>query len=130
MLRRVTLLALFATALGMVLPSTGQQRMGQQPMQLPGQPPRGDNPADANAPNTKKPKEHESSSKDVQEKLEKALDNKNAAYQGSSIKTAVDNASVTLTGTVNSSMQHEMALQIARAYAENRKIVDKLVIQP
>jgi BON domain len=134
MLRRVTLSALFSAALGLgvVLPTTttGQQPMGRQPMQLPGQAPGGDNPADANAPNTKKPKQHESSSKDVQEKLEKALDSKNAAYQGSSIKTAVDNESVTLTGTVNSSTQHEMALQIARAYAENRRIVDKLVIQP
>ncbi len=130
MLRRLTLFALFAAALGVVPPTSGQQPMGQQPMPLPGQPPRGENPADPNAPDTKKPKKHESSSKDVQEKLEKALDNKNAAYQGSNIKTAVDNQSVTLTGTVNSSMQHEMALQIARAYAENRQIVDKLVIQP
>jgi osmotically-inducible protein OsmY len=130
MLRRITSLALFATVLGVVLPSNGQQPTGQQPMHLPGQAPRGDNPVDANAPDTKKPKDHASSSKDVQDKLEKALDNKNAAYQGSNIKTAVDNQSVTLTGTVNSSSQHEMALQIARAYAENRKIVDKLVIQP
>ena len=130
MLRKLTLAALFAAAFGVVLPATGQQPMGRPPMQLPGQSPRGDNPADANAPNTKKPKQHESSSKDVQDKLEKALDNKNAAYQGSNIKTAVDNQSVTLTGTVNSSSQHEMALQIVRAYAENRKIVDKLVIQP
>lgn len=130
MRRRVALFLLFAAALGVVLPTSSQQPMGRPPMQLPGQPPRGENPADANAPDTKKPKKHESSSKDVQEKLEKALDNKNAAYQGSNIKTAVDNQSVTLTGTVNSSTQHEMALQIARAYGENRKIVDKLVIQP
>lgn len=130
MLRRLTQFALCAVALGLVLPAAGQQPMGRPPMQLPGQPPRGNNPADPNAPDTKKPKKHDSSSKDVQDKLEKALDNKNAAYQGSDIKTAVDDQSVTLTGTVNSSSQHEMALQIVRAYAENRKIVDKLVIQP
>ena len=125
MLRKLILLALIAPAL-----AGAQQLMAQQPMPLPGHLPRTDNPADANAPDTKKPKKHESSSKDVQDKLEKALDNKNAAYQGSNIKTTVDNQSVTLTGMVNSSSQHEMALQIARAYAENRKIIDKLVIQP
>jgi hypothetical protein len=130
MRRRLALFVLFAAALGVVPPTSSQQPMGQRPMPLPGQRPRAENPADANAPDTKKPKQHESSSKDVQEKLEKALDNKNAAYQGSNIKSAVDNQSVTLTGTVNSSMQHEMALQIARAYAENRQIVDKLVIEP
>jgi len=125
MLLRMVFLALFVYGL-----VGAQQLMSQQPMPLPGHLPRTDNPADANAPDTKKPKKQESSSKDVQEKLEKALDNKNAAYQGSNIKTTVDNQSVTLTGVVNSSSQHEMALQIARAYAENRKIIDKLVIQP
>jgi osmotically-inducible protein OsmY len=130
MLRRLILLPLLLAATLLASQAIAQQPIGQQPMHLPGQTPRGDNPADANAPDTKKPKKHDSSSKDVQEKLAKALDNKNAAYQGSSIKTTVDDQSVTLAGTVNSSSQHEMALQIARAYAENRKIVDRLVIQP
>jgi osmotically-inducible protein OsmY len=37
---------------------------------------------------------------------------------------------VTLTGTVKDQGQHEMALQLARAYAGSRKIVDRLTIQP
>lgn len=83
---------------------------------------------DTNAPNTK---EHhdQKSSKDVQEKLQKGLDSKNAAYAGSDIKVAADDQSVTLNGTVTSSMQHEMAMQLARAYAGSRKIVDKLTIR-
>lgn len=105
----------------------------QTPMQLPGQPPRG-NPStlpDPNAPDTKAPKkQHESSNKDVEEKLQKALDNKNVVYRGSNIQTTVDAQTVTLTGSVTSSMQREMALQLARAYGEERKVVDKLVIQP
>lgn len=83
---------------------------------------------DTNAPNTK---EHhdQKSTKDVQEKLQKGLDSKNAAYAGSDIKVAADDQSVTLNGTVTSSMQHEMAMQLARAYAGSRKIVDKLTIR-
>jgi len=86
-------------------------------------------PTDPNAPNSKPEHEHAMSTKDVREKLQKGLENKNAAYQGSNIQTAVDDQSVTLAGTVTSELQHEMALQLARAYAQNRKIVDKLVVQ-
>ncbi len=104
----------------------------QPPAQIPGQPSRGNPPvlSDPNEPDTKAPKKHQSSNKDVEEQLHKALDNKNVVYRGSNIQTKVDNQTVTLTGSVTSSMQHEMALQLARAYAEDRKIVDKLVIQP
>jgi BON domain len=83
---------------------------------------------DQNTPNTK-PIHDQMSSKDVTEKLKKALDSKNAAYTGSNIEAVADDQTVTLTGTVTSSMQHEMALQLARAYAGSRKIVDKLTIQ-
>jgi osmotically-inducible protein OsmY len=82
---------------------------------------------DANAPNTKAV-HNNMSNKDVTEKLQKALDNKNPQYKGSNIQTAVDDQSVTLSGTVTSDMQREWALQFARAYAGNRKIVDKLAI--
>ena len=81
-----------------------------------------------NTPNTKEHHDH-MSTKDVQEKLQKGLDSKNAAYTGSDIKVAADDQSVTLNGTVTSSMQHEMAMQLARAYAGSRKIVDKLTIR-
>jgi hypothetical protein len=91
--------------------------------QQPGQP-----PPDPNEPNKPSP-HHAMSTKDVQDKLQKGLDSKNAAYAGSSIQPTVDDQSVTLNGTVTSQLQHEMALQLVRAYAEDRKIIDKLVIQ-
>jgi|SRR5579859_2343230 len=84
---------------------------------------------DQNAPNTK-PIHDQKATRDVAEKLEKAFDPKNAAYTGSSIKPVVDDQTVTLNGTVKDEGQHEMALQLARAYAGNRKIVDRLNIQP
>ena len=97
---------------------------------MPGPFPRGHPKVDPNAPESKAPKKHQSSSKEVADKLHKALDSKNAAYRGSNIQTSVDDQSVTLTGSVTSSMQRDMALQLARAYGEDRQIVDKLVIQP
>ena len=69
------------------------------------------------------------SSKDVQEKLGKALESKNAPYAGSDIKPRVDDQTITLLGTVQSSMQIEMAKQLAQAYAGNRKVVSELSIR-
>ena len=82
---------------------------------------------DPNAPQTKT-KDHQISTKDVQEKLTKGLDSKNAPYAGSNIQTAVDDQTITLSGTVTSESQREMARQLAQAYAGNRKIVDRLVV--
>src|ERR1051326_1431950 len=88
---------------------------------------RGSN-ADQNPPNTK-PIHDQKATRDVTEKLQKAFDPKNAAYAGSNIQPVVDDQSVTLNGTVKDQGQHEMAMQLARAYAGNRKIVDRLTIQ-
>lgn len=84
--------------------------------------------ADQNAPNTK-PIHDQKATKDVTEKLQKAFDPKNAAYAGSNIQPVVDDQNVTLNGTVKDQGQHEMAMQLARAYAGSRKIVDRLTIQ-
>lgn len=82
---------------------------------------------DPNAPQAKT-KDHQASTKDVQDKLQKGLDSKNPAYAGSNIQTVVDDRTITLSGTVTSESQREMARQLAQAYAGNRKIVDHLVI--
>lgn len=86
-------------------------------------------PGNENAPNNK-PIHDQKATKDVSEKLQKAFDPKNAAYTGSNIQPVVDDQTLTLNGTVKDEGQHEMALQIARAYAGSRKIVDRLKIQP
>lgn len=119
MLRKLVLIALLCSAFG----------VAQSPMQIPGRLPRDRGAQNPNEPDTKSPKKHDSSSKDVEQKLQKALDNKNPAYKGSEINTAVDDQTVTLTGSVTDTTQREMALQIARAYAEGRNVINKLVIQ-
>jgi hypothetical protein len=99
--------------------------------QLPGQESPKPEIPDTNTPNTPNPKasHHQASSKDVAEKLQKGLDSKNKAYRGSDIKALVDDQSVILNGTVTSEFQHEMALQLARAHAGDRKIVDQLTVR-
>src|SRR5215510_12450348 len=77
-----------------------------------------------------KPVHDQKSTQEVTEKLKKAFDSKNAAYAESNIQPVVDDQSVTLNGAVKSEMQREMALQLARAYAGNRKIVDRLSVRP
>lgn len=114
------LLALGAPLVSAQLPGQNPTMPGQRPNQL---------PPDADQPNAKPEHHHPMPSKDLREKLQKGLENKNAAYAGSNIKAVVDDQSVTLNGTVTSSMQKEMALQLARAYGDDRKIVDHLTIQ-
>jgi hypothetical protein len=97
-------------------------------MQLPGAQLPGSQVPDESAPGpTKKP--HPISNKQASDKLRKDFNSKNAAYAGSNIRAAVDDQTITLTGSVASETQHEMALQLAKAYADDRKIVDQLVIQ-
>jgi osmotically-inducible protein OsmY len=82
-----------------------------------------------NAPSTKPRHDQKLSTKEVDEKLRNGFDNKNPAYAGSNIQVVVEDQSITLTGTVQSEGQREMALQLARAYADDRTIIDRLVIQ-
>ncbi len=49
--------------------------------------------------------------------------------QGSSVRVAVDDSTVTLTGAVDSEQEHQMALRIANSYAGDRNMVDKIKIR-
>lgn len=110
--------------LGFFLCAAAESVLGQQPgMQLP-------HPQlpEENTHNTKTT-HHHTATKDVSDKLRKALNDKNPAYAGSNIQAEVDDQSITLTGMVTSQAQREMALQLAQAYADDRKVVDRMVIQ-
>ena len=112
-LQWILVLLLFSPALVAQLPGSGRAKPSV---------------SDDNTPNNKSD-HHQMSSKDVAANLQKDLDSKNAAYAGSKIQPVVDDQSITLSGTVTSQSQHEMAMQLAKAYAGNRRIIDRLVIQ-
>lgn len=119
--RTFLFLALFAVALSLALGGHAFAQLPQSPSTVPPLP-------DQNAPNTKE-HHNQMSTKDVKEKLQKAVDSKNPAYSGSDIQVDVDDQTITLNGAVQSSMQREMAMQLARAYAGNRKVVNQLSIR-
>jgi hypothetical protein len=49
---------------------------------------------------------------------------------GSAIQVSVDDASVTLEGRATGSRQHLQAERLARSYAWNRKLVDRIQVEP
>jgi len=65
------------------------------------------------------------STPEVQQQIQQGL-NSEPALRNSNVGVHVDENSVILTGTVNSEEQHDLALRIARSYAGDRKIVDKI----
>jgi hypothetical protein len=54
---------------------------------------------------------------------------KESALANSNLTVKADDTSVVLTGTVESDVQHDLALRIAQYYAGDRKVVDKINIQ-
>jgi osmotically-inducible protein OsmY len=55
--------------------------------------------------------------------------NAEPALANTNVGIKADESSVVLTGTVESDMQHELALRIAQSYAGDRKIVDKIRVR-
>ena len=79
-------------------------------------------------PDTKAPPPSETlSTAQVQRQIQKLRAEPALANMNVGVKTT--DKSVTLTGSVNTERQHDLALRIAQSYAGDRKIVDKLKIQ-
>jgi len=51
---------------------------------------------------------------------------KEPALANSNLTVKADDTSVVLTGTVESDVQHDLALRIVQSYAGDRKVVDKI----
>jgi BON domain len=81
--------------------------------------PRQQMPPDQNAPS------EGLSTPEVQQQIQQSL-NSEPMLRNSNVGVHVDENSVILTGNVDSEEQHDLALRIARFYAGDRKIVDKI----
>jgi osmotically-inducible protein OsmY len=55
--------------------------------------------------------------------------NSEPALANTNVEVKTNDRSITLTGTVDSQRQHDLALRIAQSYAGDRKIVDKIKIR-
>jgi osmotically-inducible protein OsmY len=64
----------------------------------------------------------------IQSNLQSALDD-DPTLSGAEVAANVDDESITLTGTVQSYLQHQRVLQLASPYYRYRRIVDKVWVQ-
>jgi hypothetical protein len=82
-------------------------------------------PDAAPAPETGNPQPDSSpTSAEITNKIQKKLDSE-PLLKGSDLKVTVDDSTATLTGTVSSQKDREVALSILALYAGNREIVDR-----
>lgn len=79
-------------------------------------------------PDTKAPPPSEVPSAQVEQQIQDKL-NSERALSNAKLGVKADRRSVTLTGTVDTDRQHDLALSIARSYAGDRKIVDRIEVR-
>ena len=79
-------------------------------------------------PDTKAPPPRELSTAQVEQQIQDKL-NSEPALAKTKLGVKADNQSVTLTGTVDTDTQHDLAVRIARSYAGDRKIVDRIEVR-
>ena len=79
-------------------------------------------------PDTKAPAPQDLSSSEVEQQIQDKL-NREPTLANTEIGVKIDAKSVTLTGSVNTENQRDLALRIAQSYAGHRKILDKIKIQ-
>jgi len=79
-------------------------------------------------PDTKAPPPQELSDYEVEQQVQKKL-SREPALASTEIGVKIDATSVTLTGSVDTERQRDLALRIAQSYAGQRKVVDKIKIQ-
>jgi osmotically-inducible protein OsmY len=79
-------------------------------------------------PDTKAPPPQDLSDSEVEQQIQKKL-SREPSLASTEIGVKIDATSVTLTGSVGTERQRDLALRIAQSYAGQRKVVDKIKIQ-
>ncbi len=85
-------------------------------------------PQEQMPPDTKAPPPQDLSDSEVEQQIQKKL-SREPALANTEIGVKIDATSVTLTGSVDTERQRDLALRIAQSYAGQRKVVDKIKIQ-
>lgn len=79
-------------------------------------------------PDTKAPPPQALSTAKVEQQIQGKLNNE-PALANTNVGAKTDDKSVTLTGTVDTDAQQDLALRIAQSYAGDRTIVDKIKVR-
>jgi len=107
-----------------------QSQPGQQP---PSTPPTFPNdqqsprtmPPDQNAP---APTPEAVSSEQIEQQITQQI-TADPKLEGTNLRAEVDEASIVVSGTVNTAEQHDLAMDIARSHAGDRNVVDKIKVK-
>jgi BON domain-containing protein len=116
---------LWVMVLGSVASASAQQSppTNQPPYTTPPTFPRQQMP-----PDTKAPPPQRLSTAQIEQQIQDKL-NSEPALANTKVSVRTNDRSVTLLGAVNTEQQHELAIRIARSYAGDRKILDKIKVQ-
>jgi BON domain len=79
-------------------------------------------------PDTKAPPPQDLSASEVEQQIQDKL-HREPDLANTQIGVKIDATSVTLTGSVDTARQRDLALRIAQSYAGQRKVLDKIKIQ-
>src|ERR1041384_3949586 len=105
------------------------QPQGQPPYQTPPTFPEGrHSPRGQISPDTQTPAPQTMSSKQVEGQIVKQFRNE-PGLSGTNLDATVEDNSVVLTGTVDTGVQHDLAIRIAQSNAGDRRVVDRIKVQ-
>lgn len=90
--------------------------------------PEGQYPMQAMPPDTVAPPPQQISSWQVQHQIQSKL-NSEPSLANTNVKASANDSAVILTGVVDSERQHQLVLGIARSYAGDREISDRIQVQ-
>ncbi len=121
---------LWVLALAFVASAFAQQPSptNQPPYSTPPTFPEDRAPGQQMPPDTKAPPPQGSSAAQVRQQIQEKL-NSERALANTKVAVKTNDKSVTLTGSVDTERQHDLALRIAQSYAGDRKIVDKIKLR-
>ncbi len=106
-----------------------QPRPSTPPYQTPPTLPDGSQtPRDQMPPDMQAPPSERDSAAEVEQQIVQHLKSEPTLAK-TNVDAKVENDSVTLTGTVDTPTEHDVALRIAQSYAGSRRIVDKINIR-
>ena len=98
------------------------------PAQRPGEPSTSQRPSETMPSEIRNPNSEAPASRQVMREIQQQFD-REPLLKDSSLKVVVDNATITLTGTVDNEEQHRMALRIVAPYRDERNIDDQIKVR-
>jgi hypothetical protein len=118
-------------ALGFVALGFAQQQLPSNPppSSTPPTLPRSQTPPQRMPPDTKAPPPKGLSAGQIEQQQIQDKIKSEPALTNTNVGVKANDKSVTLTGTVDSKRQHDLALRIAQSYAGYRRIVDRIKIR-